>query len=605
MGGEDMADGSFLDFLNTIRDLFEGLGSSTSTDDVPFVGDTQVPAPKFGRRGHGRQEKKDHMKGKIGDMTLEADGQNAPEMFQSGANTMTGFYMGRKGIDFAFKTLEMQRDKELKRGENPGGGNGGNGGNNNPETDDQTQTPPRKTITKPWIQRFREKFPFPTKLPPALEPFLKKCPDGSKDAIFFNLLAMIGTLALAMVRSVYRLDGKVHAPTAQVITVAHPGSGKSLLSDLYGRLFSRVIIPDVDKTATFIKSLGAKKDKKKGTSSGPRQIIQTVGFNLTEPILYDLLVNNDGVPLYIHESEINTLLEAQREGKGLSAEQLRKADDGDWTHRLTKATDGSGMGTCILRLSLAATGTPDDAKEFKKKLGSAGGGNASRIYWCQLAERIDSPDMVIPRKDVLDQIRADLLSYREKYCYTTAPDGEDTPCSEYFVDLDYVSDALAEWIKEQRRIAAETNDYCRDGYAWRMASRGFNSAITLHMLFGEPGANDRAERNAVIAGAIYTANYCMERYLKLFGAEENKSRKAYDESEMVTVVVPDDEDVEGTGEEEMSEEELAAKVLAFYQRGVEGHGLEKTAQEFGINREKVRYILKKAGKDDGDESSGV
>jgi hypothetical protein len=357
----------------------------------------------------------------------------------------------------------------------------------------------------------------------------------------------------------------------------------------------------VDKTAAFIKKTTSTKDKNEATPSGPRQIIQTVGFNLSQSILHQLLINNDGVPLFIFEPEISTLLEARREGRGLTAEQLRKADDGSLTHRLTKATSGSGVGTCTLRLSLVATGTPEDAEEFKKKLGSMEGGNASRIIRCEFRERIESPDMVIPRKDVLDQIRADLLSYREKYCYTTAPDGEDTPCGEYFVDLDYVSDALAEWIKEQRRIAAETNDYCRDGYAWRMASRGFNSAITLHLLFGEPTSANRAARKAVVEASLYIANYCMERYLALFGEDENKARRAYEESEMVTVEV--DEDY--VDEEDMSEEELAAKVLAFYQRGVEGHGLEKTAQEFGINREKVRSILKKAGKDDGDESSGV
>ena len=126
-----MADGKFLDLLNAIRDLFEGLGSSTSTDDVPLIGNTQAPTPKFGRRGYGRQEKKDHLKGKIGDMTLEADGDDAPGMLQSDAHTLTNAYARRKGIDFLFKTLEMQRDKELRKDEKPGGGNdGGNGAGN-------------------------------------------------------------------------------------------------------------------------------------------------------------------------------------------------------------------------------------------------------------------------------------------------------------------------------------------------------------------------------------------------------------------------------------------------------------------------------------------
>jgi hypothetical protein len=113
IGGEDMADGSFLDFLNMIQGLLQGLGSSQSKDDVPLVGDTQAPTPGFGRQGYRCGEKKDHLKGKIGDMTLEAYGNDAPGMLQSEANTLTNAYARRKGVDFLFKTLEMQRDKEF------------------------------------------------------------------------------------------------------------------------------------------------------------------------------------------------------------------------------------------------------------------------------------------------------------------------------------------------------------------------------------------------------------------------------------------------------------------------------------------------------------
>lgn len=603
-----MANGDFLNFLDAIRGLLQGLGSSSSTDDVPLVGEIKAPSFPSGRRTPGRREKKDHMKGKIGDLTLEVDGHNAPEMFRDNSNTLTSAYGRRKGIDFAYGTLEKLRDKAFEAMEKEEK-NGDGGSNGNSEAGSQQLTeppkPPMKTIKKPWFKIFREKYPFPTKLPPALEPFLKNCPDGSKDAVFFSLLAMIGTLVYGMVRSVYRLDGKTHAPTAQVEIVAHAGSGKSLIEDLYNRLFSRVIIPDVDKTAAFIKRISSTKDKSDATPSDPRQIIQTVGFNLSQSILHQLLVNNDGVPLIVFEPELSTMLEARREGKGLTAEQLRKADDGSLTHRLSRTVSGSGVGTCTLRLSLVATGTPGDAEEFKKKLGSTEGGNASRIIRCDLRERIESPDMVIPRKDVLDKIRADLLSYREKFCYTTTPDGEDTPCSEHFVDLDYVSDALAEWIKEQRWIAEETNDYCRDGHAWRMASRGFNLAITLHMLYGEPTSANRSARKAVIEAATYIASFCMETYLALFGEEENKARKAYEESEMVTVVVPDDEDDEVTGEEGMSEEELAAKIIEEYQPGVTGHGWDSVAVKLGLPVDRVRYLHGKYTKKNGDGSSGV
>ena len=81
-----MENGKLLNLLNAIRDLFEGLGSSTSTDDVPLVCEIKTPSFRSGRRTSSRRGK-EYVKGKIGDMTLEADGQDAPEMLQSTSNT--------------------------------------------------------------------------------------------------------------------------------------------------------------------------------------------------------------------------------------------------------------------------------------------------------------------------------------------------------------------------------------------------------------------------------------------------------------------------------------------------------------------------------------
>ena len=109
-----MANGKLLDLLNAIRDLFEGLGSSTSTDDVPLVGEIKTPSFRSGRRT-SRRRGKEYVKGKIGDMALEADGQDAPEMLQSTGNTLTNAYARRKGIDFVVGTLQKLRDKEHPR----------------------------------------------------------------------------------------------------------------------------------------------------------------------------------------------------------------------------------------------------------------------------------------------------------------------------------------------------------------------------------------------------------------------------------------------------------------------------------------------------------
>lgn len=595
--GEDMANGDFLSFLDAIRGLFLGLGSSSSTDNVPLVGETQATSFPSDRRTP--REKKDHIKGKIGDMTLEVDGHDAPEMFRDGSNTLIYAHARRKGIDFTVGTLEKLRDKELAVKEK--NEKSGADGDRNPGIDGQPlepQKPTVKTIRMQWSKWFHKKFPFPN-LPPILAPFLKNCPDGCKDSVLFHLISMVGTLSLPMVRSMY-IDGKIHAPTMQLITVGDAGIGKSIIGQLFRRLYGRVIIADEEK----VNAINA---KPKDPDTPPvRQILQVVGYNMTEPVLYQILNNNDGVPAYIFEPEISTILEARKKGNGPTAEMLRKAHDGDTTTRLTRARSAGGAAVCTLRFSLAVTGTPDDAEKFKNSpLGSMQGGNASRIIWCEFEEQVEKPSMVIPDEDKLSDIRTELLELRTKFCYTTNDCDEDIPCNEYHIDLSYVSDALANWIEEQKRIAEDTEDYCRKGFARRMASIAFNCAITLHMLYGEPTSANRTARKSVIEGALYIANFCLERYIKLFGAEENKVRKAHLESEMVTVVVPDGEDDEETGTEEMSEEELAAKIIEEYQHNVNGHGWDSVADKLGLPVDRVRYLHWKYTKKNGDGSSGV
>ena len=226
------------------------------------------------------------------------------------------------------------------------------------------------------------------------------------------------------------------------------------------------------------------------------------------------------------------------------------------------------------------------------------GGNASRIIWYEHADRIDKPSMVIPDEDKLSDIRTELLELRSKFCYTTDDNDEDIPCPEHYIDLSYVSNALADWIDEQRKIAAETGDYCRDGYVWRMAAIAFNCAITLHMLFNEPTSANRAARKAVIDATIYIANYCIERYIKMFGADENKIRQAHMESEMVTVEVEEDFVDEG----EMPEELLAAKIIAEYQHGITGYGWDSVDKKYGLKEGRARYLSGKYTKQNGEDT---
>lgn len=573
-----MADGSFLDFLNTIRDLFEGLGSSTSTDDVPLVGDTQAPAPKFGRRGYGRQEKKDHMKGKIGDMTLEADGQNAPEMFQSGANTMTGFYMGRKGIDFAFKTLEMQRDKEL-------GVKKGTEGEDPEDVDDQT--PPEDEVD--FIDDFNSKFKTPslTHLPFFLGHILACLPKGYMVPMLLHLLSMFGALCFSKVRALY-LDGKRHAANIQVVVEGGWGQGKAKLEDLYHILFERVI--ESDRTKLL------EENDESTKKSRPHRIIQTAGIGLTRAKMFDVLADNQEIHIFIFESEIKALVNSLRGTCGITTDHLRKAFENGLVYQNNKLSN-SKSGNYPIYLNYTFTGTMGDTGQFIKK--ELEGGTLSRIAWTSIPEAGKTLENLEIDAAEVKQFRDKIDDWRKLYCYTTDDKGNDVPCNETDIDLSYLFPALKTWLDEQYDQSVKENNPARRNVRARSACIAFHCSIVLHSLYDQPLTDE--DKEEVIATTIYIANYVIERFLFKFQDEQNEAYRQRTAAEKVKKPVANPAQKGTAAKSQLTEEELTAQVLAFYQRGVPGHGLMKTAMKFGINREKVRSILMKAGKDVGDE----
>ena len=231
-----MANGNFLSFLDAIRGLLQGLGSSSSTDDVPLVGETHAPSFRSGRRTHGRREK-DHIKGKIGDLTLEADGQDAPEMFRDASNTLTNAYARRKGIDFLYGTLQRMRDKEL-------GVKIVAADNATEDVDEQPQLEDEVDFIDDFNSKFRP--PSLTHLPFFLGHILACLPKGYFVPMLLHLLSMFGALCFSKVRALY-LDGKRHAANIQVVVEGGWGQGKAKLEDLYHILFERVIESDRTK----------------------------------------------------------------------------------------------------------------------------------------------------------------------------------------------------------------------------------------------------------------------------------------------------------------------------------------------------------------------
>lgn len=350
-----------------------------------------------------------------------------------------------------------------------------------------------------WINSFHARHPMPDfSSIQFLASVLDGCPPGYEDAMMMSLLSACGALCFSKVRALY-LDSKLHSPSIQVVVEGEHGSGKGKIIDLYERLFSRVI--DADNEKLF-------------RTDAANVIVQTAGINISRAKFYEIMANNQGVHIFALEPESSTVLDTFKKANGLSFDYLRKAFSNEriYQNNMMKC---SARGSFFVYFNYIFTGTPEAIAELFNA-DEVEGGTASRICFAIIPEvgRV-IPYMVFPSGGKLDIMLNQIDSWRQKYCFKTVEE-KDEACPEYEINLEYVCDALQDWLGEQYELSEQEGVKERMSERMRMAAIAFNCAIVVHMLAGEPQPKDIKLRRTVKEIAIYIADYCMERYLSKF-----------------------------------------------------------------------------------------
>ena len=357
-----------------------------------------------------------------------------------------------------------------------------------------TLSTPRMNL-RGWNDSFHSRFPMPDYSSiPFLASVLDKCPKEYEDAMMFHLLSECGAVCFSKVRADY-LDGHTHAPNLQVIVEGVHGSGKGCIPKMSNVLFNRVMARDNSK-------INGKQDS----------IIQIAGINISQSRFYDILSHNNGVHVYANESELQTVSNVFKKKNGLSFDLIRKALYNEITFQDNKSKDAA-CGSFPVFFNFTFTGTPVDVEKFIDK-DEVEGGTASRIIFAILPEVDRIPPMVsYPNGTELKELKDQIDTWRSTYCYHTDAAGNDIPCPETKVDLDYICDALEDWNNSQYEQSKIFDVQERKDDRLRMACIAFHCGIVLHMMAGNPSSSQRKIRKAIKEMTIYIANYCMESYL--------------------------------------------------------------------------------------------
>lgn len=572
-----------------LKDGLENLnpmGGSGSPIDVP------LNQRRSGKRRQSRYERRNQERVSLGlgPFSVSAAGRNTGDIIERAKNGTVSAFRQLKGIaslwDMAKDTVKQivgmkcsvaeyeqkkRIDKEYKV----------TAEQQDPEQheSDSEQLEQKKT----WMERFRAKHPKPSLLclPDPLGYILACCPLlGYFEPMLFLLLSAFGALGFSRVRAKY-LDGNLHAPNLLVVVEGNWGQGKAKFSQVFKRLFKRVI--DSDQAKLF------QQNGNQATAVKSKKIIQNVCVSVTRSKLFDVLAGNSGVHIFDFEPEIVAVNKAMKERNGLTTEHYCKAFDNDPVYQNNKAKD-SVKGLFPVFMNVFYTGTPDAVAAFTH--GNLQGGMVSRYIFSLIpdsGDQLQSIDLV--EDGLLDQIRDQIDDWRKLYCYTTDANGNDTPCPETIVNLDYVNKALKKWLDDQVPIYKADGNLARKDARARIAAIAFHCAIVLHMLAGEPGEDRPDARSQVIGLVLYIADYVMERYLHKFSDEQNYLREKSQQAEVV---------MEKTGTEAApsvtpspSKKPGPADAPRLKQEHDAGAGWDKLGEKYGCSGTWIKKLVRK------------
>lgn len=401
-------------------------------------------------------------------------------------------------------------------------------------------------------------------LPDILANVLSRVPAGYEMAMLALLLSAFGALCFSKVRALY-CDGKTHAPNLMVIIEGNWGAGKEKFNQILHYLFRDIINRD------------------KSMLSKDGAIIQYAAINATQSKFIDIMANNQGVHMFSFSSEVLALINAMKKANGLTFEHLRKAFDNGDVGRQNKSKDIQGL--FQVYMNAAFTGTPGDVNKFISK--ELEGGSASRFIWSTIPDpgRV-LESLSLPEDDEIKMMRDQIMQWNKKYCHKTI-NGVDVAADEYHINLGYVNDALKNWIENTQCDHGREDDPARKGARGRMACIAFHAAIVLHMLYGEP--TDAATKQVIIDLTILIADYCMERFLEKFGAQQRALHVASNHKAAAPSCNKNNNYSGGLSKE---------TVVAMYElyQSSPGMGYASVGRAFGLtgDSDRVKYTVKNA-----------
>ena len=361
-----------------------------------------------------------------------------------------------------------------------------------------------------------KEIPFLPPLPPVFDEYANIAPQDFKQATVLCLLPILGTLC-SKIRAEY-LNKRLETPSFMVALEAPQASGKSFIEVLTNQCLKPLIEKDEEerqKERAFEEAIKVIKMQGAKNTKAERQEIKEMMENKPEPLIRKMpatasitkllmrMEQAQGLHLFALAVEIDTVAKAFKRGFSNLSDLLRCAFDNS-EYGQDYASETSFSGNVKVFYNTLYSGTPAAVKHFYS---NSEDGTLSRTLFVTLPDQFGKVMPVWGEFDKKQQLVVDSALIR---LYETSIEGDDVK-SEHIMKMDFLNNALAKWIEEQRQLSIKNNDRTRNTFYRRCAEVAFRAGMVAFCLYGEQANN--SIRRKVSAFAIWVADMMLRQFM--------------------------------------------------------------------------------------------
>lgn len=353
-------------------------------------------------------------------------------------------------------------------------------------------------------------------LPPIFKEYSDIAPDDFKQAVVLCLLPLVGTLG-SKLRAVY-LSGKEETPSFMVSLEAPQASGKSFIETLTNDVLKPVILKDeeerqkerdFEEQIKIIKLQGSKNTKserediKNLMEHKPEPIIRKIPATASITKLLIRLQQAQGLHVFALAPEIDTVSKAFKRGFSNLSDLLRCGfDNSEFGQDYASDTSFSGM--VKIFYNTLYSGTPGAMRRFYT---NSEDGTMSRTLFVTLPDQFGKKMPVWGKLNKQQQLVTDTNITK---LYEVSIQGDDVQ-PEHLMQLEFLNNAMADWIEQQRQLSVKYEDRTRNVFYRRCAELGFRAGMIAHYLYNED--KSKSAKRKVTQFSIWVANMMLKQFI--------------------------------------------------------------------------------------------